>query len=115
MGISGAAIATLISQLVFVIIALRSLSSPKRSIQFHFRNLGLNWQSVKKVFKIGIPAALTQIINPLGLMALTLIVSYGFLEAGTIAFSLGFRIEFFAYLPAIGFGFGAMAMMAQAI
>ena len=36
-----------------------------------------------------------------------------FKEPGAIAFSLGFRLEFFAYLPAAGFGFGAMALMGQ--
>jgi putative MATE family efflux protein len=115
MGIAGAAISTVVSQAVFIVIALRSLSSPKRSIQFHFRNLSFRWVSVKQVLKIGIPAALTQIINPIGLAALTLISSRAFQEPGAIAFSLGFRIEFFAYLPAVGYGFGAMAMIGQNI
>jgi putative MATE family efflux protein len=115
LGISGAAYATLISQAVFIVVALYSLSRPRRNIQFHFRNLVFRWESVKKVLKIGIPAALTQIINPIGLAVLTFVASRAFLEPGTIAFSLGFRIEFFAYLPAVGFGFGAMAMMGQNI
>jgi putative MATE family efflux protein len=115
MGIAGAAYATLISQAVFIVMALRSLSSPKRMIQFHFRNLSFRWESVKRVLKIGIPAALTQVINPIGIAALTVIAAQSFHEAGTIAFSLGFRVEFFAYLPAVGYGFGAMAMMGQNI
>lgn len=40
-------------------------------------------------------------------------VSASFLEAGAAAFSIGFRIEFFAFIPAIGFGFGAMSMIGQ--
>ncbi|KKP37892.1 hypothetical protein A2483_02355 [Candidatus Peregrinibacteria bacterium RIFOXYC2_FULL_33_13] len=115
MGISGAAIATLISQAAFIVVAIRSLSNPKRNIRFHFYNLTFKRESVKKVLDIGIPAALTQVINPIGVAALTFITSLGFLEAGAIAFSLGFRIEFFAYLPAVGFGFGAMAMIGQSI
>jgi Na+-driven multidrug efflux pump len=75
----------------------------------------LQWESVKKVMNIGVPAALTQVVFPLGLAALTFIVSLGFKEAGAVAFSLGFRLEFFAFLPAIGFGFGAMAMIGQNI
>jgi putative MATE family efflux protein len=112
-GISGAAIATLISQAVFIVIALRSLSSTRRRIRFHFRNLTFNWESVKKVLNIGIPASLTQVVFPVGVAALTFITSLVFLEPGAIAFSLGFRVEFFAFLPAIGFGFGAMAMIGQ--
>lgn len=113
LGISGAAVATLISQAVFIVIALRSLSSEHRRVRFHFANLSFQWESVKKVLDIGVPAALTQVVFPLGLAALTFIASLGFFEPGAIAFSLGFRLEFFAFLPAVGFGFGAMAMIGQ--
>jgi putative MATE family efflux protein len=113
MGISGAATATLISQLVFIIVAIRTLSKPDRSIQFKFSNLNVKWESVKKVLNIGFPAALTQVIFPGGLLALSYVTALTFKEPGAIAFSLGFRLEFFAYLPAAGFGFGAMALMGQ--
>lgn len=115
LGISGAAIATLISQFIFIVIGIRSLSNPKRNIQFHFHNLTLKWKSVKKVFKIGIPASLTQVLGPLGQAALLFILAFGFMEEGAIAYSIGFRIEFFAYLPAIGFGFAAVALIGQNI
>lgn len=115
LGIAGAAIATLISQVVFIVIALYSLNRKKRKVRFHFYNLTFQWESVKKVLFIGVPASLTQVLNPIGLSALMYITSLGFLEPGAIAFSLGFRAEFFAFLPAIGFGFGAMAMIGQSI
>jgi len=114
-GVAGAAYATLISQAVFIVVALNSLSKEHRRVRFHVANFSFNWKSVKKVLNIGIPAALTQVIFPLGLAGLTLIVSSAFKEAGAIAFSLGFRVEFFAFLPAAGFGFGAMAMIGQNI
>ena len=38
LGIRGAAVATLISQAVFIVIALYSLSRPTRNVPFHFRN-----------------------------------------------------------------------------
>lgn len=113
LGIRGAAVATLISQAVFIVVALRSLASPHRRIRFRFSNLSFEWESVKKVLNIGIPAALTQIVFPIGLAALTFITSLGFAEAGAVAFSLGLRLEFFAFLPAAGFGFGGMAMIGQ--
>lgn len=115
MGISGAAVSTLISQAAFIIIAIRSLSNEKRAIRFRFSNLTFRWESVKRVLAIGIPAAITQVINPVGQALLTLICSMAFQEPGAIAFSLGFRVEFFAYLPAVGFGFGAMAMIGQSM
>lgn len=113
LGVSGAALATLVSQAVFLAVALRTLSSERMRTRFRWSNLTVRWASVKKVLDIGFPAALTQVIFPLGLAMLTYITALGFLEPGAIAFSLGFRIEFFAYLPAVGFGFGAMAMIGQ--
>jgi putative MATE family efflux protein len=115
LGIAGAAYATLISQAVFIVLGLYSLSRPKRMLQFHFRYLSFNWSEVKKVLNIGIPASLTQAINPIGLSALMFVASLSFFEPGTIAFSIGFRIEFFAFLPAVGFGMAAMVMMGQNI
>jgi putative MATE family efflux protein len=115
LGIAGAAYATLISQAVFLVWALYILSSPSMMIRFHFRNLTLVWESVRKVLKIGIPASLTQVLNPVGIAALMFIIALSFKEIGTIAFSIGSRVEFFAFLPAIGFGFGAMGLIGQNI
>jgi len=111
--IAWAAYATLISQTIFIIIAMKVLSSKKRKIFFEFKNLSLKKQSVKKVFDIWIPAAFTQVINPVWLAILIYIVSAKFLEPWATAFSLAFRLEFFAYLPAIGFWMAAMSLIWQ--
>lgn len=113
MGISGAAWATLISQLLFLIMALRALMSPQMMVPLKLENLGLKKQSVIAVMNIGVPASLTQTLNPIGFLILMSLVSGAFGAAGAAAFSLDFRIEFFAFIPAIGFGFSAMAMMGQ--
>ncbi len=115
LGIAGAAYATLISQAVFVASGLYVLSRPSRRTRFNWRYVGIRWQSAREVLRIGIPASLTQVINPVGLAVLVSLVSRTFLEAGATAFSLVFRLEFFAYLPAAGFGMAAMAMMSQSM
>ena len=115
MGIAGAAIATLFSQIIFIIIAIKSLMHPNRKIRFYFYNLNIKKGSIKKVFAIGIPASLTQVLGPIGEAAILFILSIAFLEAGAISYSIGFRIEFFAFLPAIGFGFGAASLIGQNI
>ena len=115
MGISGAAYATLVSQAVFLFISIRLLMKPKMNIRFQFKNLTFRLDSVKQVLKIGFPAALTQVIFPIGLLLFANMVLEGFGEQGSAAFALGLRIEFFAYLPASGFGFAAMAMIGQSM
>lgn len=115
MGIAGAAYATLISQAAFIVAAIKSLSGSHRLIRFHFSNLTFKWGSVIEILKIGVPASLTQVINPVGVAALLYITALGFQEAGTISFSIGNRVEFLGFLPAVGFGFGAMALIGQNI
>ena len=113
LGIRGAAIATLISQAVMVIIGIRILSGERMMIRFHWNNLVMKRESVKRVLNIGLPAAATQILNPLMFAILTQIIMRSFREPGTNGFAVGFRIENFAFLPAIGFGMAAMAMVGQ--
>ncbi len=115
MGISGAAIATLISEAIAVGIGIYILSGKDMMVRFRFSNLVFDLPAVKKVLKIGLPASLTQVIMPVGIGALTGIISGVFHEAGAISYTLIFRVEFFAFLPAIGFGVASMAMLGQNI
>jgi len=50
---------------------------------------------------------------PAGLAALNALVALAFLEAGVIGLSIGLRIEFFSFLPSIGFAVAALAMIGQ--
>lgn len=115
LGIAGAAIATLISQAVFIVCAMIKVSSSKMMVPFRFSNLSFHWPSVKRVLSIGFPAALTNAMGPVGIAIVTLLAASSFNEAGAIAVSIGFRVEFFAFLPAIGYGVGSMAMLGQNI
>jgi putative MATE family efflux protein len=115
LGIAGAAYATLISQAIFLFFSLRVLMGNRMMVPLRLSNLKLKWESAKKVIDIGLPASLNQVLNPLGFSALMFFVAAAFYEAGAAAFSIGFRIEFFAFIPAIGFGFGAMSMIGQNI
>ncbi len=113
LGIAGAAYATLFSQALVLAAGLIILQKAKMTVNFRFSRLGLRWAAVKKVLNIGFPAALTNVVGPLSLAALTAIIAQRFREAGAISFSIGFRAEFFAYLPAVGFGVAALALLGQ--
>ncbi len=113
MGVSGAAVATLFSQLLVFVAALIILRYADMMARFRFSRLVFRWWSVKQVLNIGFPAALTNVVGPLSLAALTAIIAARFREAGAISFSIGFRVEFFAYLPAVGFGVAALALLGQ--
>jgi Na+-driven multidrug efflux pump len=44
---------------------MKILSSKKRSVRFEIKNLSLKKDSLKQIFNIGIPAALTQVLLPI--------------------------------------------------
>jgi putative MATE family efflux protein len=113
MGIRGAAVATLFSQFLVLVVALVILAKANMMVSFKLSRLGFRWRSVKQVLNIGFPAALTNVVGPLTLAAMTAIIASRFREAGAISFSIGFRVEFFAYLPAAGFGVAALALLGQ--
>ncbi len=113
MGIRGAAVATLFSQLLMLIAALTILRKAKMMVALRFSRLGLHWESVKQVLNVGLPASLTNVVGPLSLAVLAAIISARFQEAGAISLSIGFRVEFFAYLPAVGFGVAVLALLSQ--
>ena len=113
MGIQGAAIATLTSQFVMLVLGLAFLSLRPMMIKFHIRNLKARWSSVRSVFSIGLPAAITNMMGPIALGVLTAVVASAFKEPGAVAFAIGFRVEFFGFLPAVGFGVASLALIGQ--
>jgi putative MATE family efflux protein len=113
LGISGSALATLLSQLMVLVAGLVILKRARMMVALKWSRLRIRATSVRQVLNIGFPAALTNVIGPLSLSLLTVIISSRFHEAGAISFSIGFRVEFFAYLPAIGFGVAALAVIGQ--
>src|SRR3989338_6285338 len=61
MGVTGAAIATLISQAVAVLIGVYILSGKSMMVRFKFSNLVFDLKMVRKVLEIGFPASLTNV------------------------------------------------------
>ena len=112
-GVRGAAIATVISQVLLVTAGIALLHQRNMLVKFRFRNLVFRLHSVRQVLAIGFPAALTNLLNPAALAALNALVALAFLEAGVVGLSIGLRIEFFSFLPAIGFAVASLALIGQ--
>jgi len=92
LGLQGAAIATLISWLtVFIamlVVVVRSMPFPTKKIG----NLKTVFITITSVFKVGIPSACTQVLNPIAMILLTKMIS-GFGDNTVAALSIAIRIE----------------------
>ncbi|MEK6265815.1 MAG: MATE family efflux transporter [Clostridium sp.] len=97
MGITGAAIATVISRAITLIVALRILIIRENLISFKNTTLTDIYNSWKEILFIGLPDAVTKMIIPVATGVITgLIALYG--KEAIAAFGIGTRLEMFALM-----------------
>ncbi len=76
MGISGAALATIISWLITFILMTILLIKEKMVSFKVFLNLNKTVSGLKEVFKIGMPSVVAQILNPVAISVITRFIAY---------------------------------------
>ncbi len=96
--LAGAALATVIGRSITFTVALTILWRRERMIATTFPGFAEVLESWKKVLYIGIPSALTNILIPVGIGAITRIVS-GYGTAAVAGFGVATRVEMFALTP----------------
>ena len=111
-GITGAAVATVLSRGMIAIYGLYLLFSGKVGIHLRFRHLRLEWATVKHILLIGAPASLGQSGTALGFSIMTGILAR-FGTAVVSAFGIGNSIISIAIMPAMGLGQAAATMVGQ--
>ena len=63
MGVAGVALATIISQGVSAVLVIIALLRSTNCVKLHLRKLHIHWDFLKKIFTVGIPAALQMAIT----------------------------------------------------
>lgn len=63
MGVEGVALATIIAQFVSAILVLRTLLRTDSCVQVRIRSLAVHWEILRKIIKVGIPAALQMAVT----------------------------------------------------
>jgi len=113
-GISGAAIATVVTQGLATIIGLILLFSGKYDIHLHLKNLKPDFSLIRKMFALGFPSSIEQSTRALGLAIMTfLAASFGTVTLA--AYGIGFRILSFVIIPSIGLGMATSTLVGQNI
>ncbi len=102
-GVSGAAIATVISVFVAsLIIAYWLFFKSDSYLNINFRSFKFDWFIVKQIFSVGIPTALQQFSMAVMMLFLNyFLVFVGGTDAVAV-FSTGWRVVTFAILPLVG-------------
>ena len=94
----GAAWASLIARAVTAAISLAVVVLRERVIEFAVPPAAALWRSWRRVLSIGVPAAVGNAINPMGIAVVTAIMA-GFGTAAVAGFGVATRVEAFAAIP----------------
>jgi putative MATE family efflux protein len=112
MGVRGAALALVISRMVWVTLCVRYFVSGRSQVKPVFKNFRFEWHLMKEILRVGIPSTITYLSSSIGLMLFMKLVSnYGSLAIA--AFGIGGRIENIAILPALGMSGAVLTIAGQ--
>ena len=75
MGVAGAAIATVLSQALLVIVGVYILKNHSPMIKLNFRNFRFNKDALVKILEIGLPSTIGQTGESLGFIVLNVFVA----------------------------------------
>ncbi|WP_231186460.1 MATE family efflux transporter [Haladaptatus sp. DYF46] len=114
MGIQGAAIATVFSRSLAMLVGLVIMESGRRGIQIHLSDMKPDFQYLRKILSIGVPASIEGTGRALSINALLLVVGL-FSTSVVAAFGIGTRVFSVIFLPAIAVARGVETMSGQNI
>ncbi|MFC7203049.1 MATE family efflux transporter [Haloferax namakaokahaiae] len=114
LGIQGAAIATVISRTLAMAVGLGIMLSGSRGIQIHLTDMRPDFEYLRKILQIGVPANIEGTGRALSVNALLLVVGL-FPTAVVAGFGIGVRVFSVIFLPAIAVARGVETMSGQNI
>jgi len=112
LGVPGAAIGTSISYVVGALVLVAIFLRGRHQLRLKLHGRWVEMVTVRRIFRIGWPAALEQIMLQLAfLIWVGFVVVYG--TEVLAAHQIGLRIQSFAFMPGFGFAIAATALVGQ--
>ena len=111
MGVKGAAIATVIGQIIAMFIAIYFNFSKNKEIHFNFKKFRPAKDMIYEIYKVGIPAIVMQSLNSLMAFGVNYILIKLSATAVT-AFGIYIKVQNFIFMPAFGINNAVIAITA---
>ena len=109
MGISGAAIATVIGQWVAAIAGLLFNKIQNKDIHLTFHGFW-NWDTIRSIYKVGAPTILTQSFGSIMIACMNMILAT-FSTTAVAFFGVYFKLQSFLFMPMNGLGQGSLPII----
>lgn len=100
-GVAGAAVATVIGQIVAMAFALYLNHKKNHYVSISFRKFRPEWTTIKDIYRVGIPAIVMQAITSVMTVGLNKILIV-FSEAAVSVFGIYFKLQSFIFMPIFG-------------
>jgi putative MATE family efflux protein len=113
-GVAGAAVATVCTQLLSVIIGLVVLLRGRSGIQLNLSGFRPDFALMKRAFRLGVPSSIDLSARALGLSMMTVLAA-GFGTTVLATYGIGSRILALGIIPALGVSLACSTLVAQNI
>lgn len=118
MEVAGAAVATVIGQLVAFVLAVVLNHKKNVEVRLHFRGFRPDWKMIGRILGIGIPSMIMVAIGSVMNYTFNLVlgtfnkVSVGLGEVGKTVFGAYFKLQSFVFMPVFGINNAVLAISA---
>ncbi|MDO5331926.1 MAG: MATE family efflux transporter, partial [Bacillota bacterium] len=111
LGVAGAAYATVIGQFVAMVVSFVLFNFTKKfPIKLHLKDFKFDWQVVKDIYQVALPAMVMQSITAVTTMAQNKIL-IEFSSTAVAVLGAYFKLQSFAFMPVLGLNQGVMPIM----
>lgn len=114
MGIEGAALSTVISQVVGAAISLVALYSGRLNIRLFRPSLRIDWSSIATIVKVGIPSSLQTLSVSLSRVAMISLAN-AFGVSAAAAYTIGLKVDILVFMPIFAYGIAIETLVSQSI
>ena len=111
MGVTGAAVATVIGQFFAALLAIYFNFKKNDEIHISFRKFKPNWGLIGTIYQVGLPSIIMQAIGSVMTYGMNLIL-VSFTETATAVFGVYFKLQSFIFMPVFGLNNGMVPIIA---
>mgnify|MGYP002639611032 CR=1 FL=1 len=112
MGLVGAAVATVFSRLIALVLNFMYIYTPKSTISLALKEFKPNAECIKQMVVVGLPASASQSLTAIGYMLLMGFVG-GFGSYAIAAYGIGMRLNSIAIMPIVGMSMAVTSFVGQ--